>query len=63
MTQPINLNRYRKARARKAGKDQADRNAAYHGLTKAEKQRARDEAELTRRTLDHGKLDPPEDET
>ena len=61
MAKPINLNRARKERARKQAREQADRNAAFHGLTKAEKQRARAEAERETRQHDGGKFDSPED--
>jgi len=40
---PINLNKARKARARAAAKARADQNAALHGLTKAERYRAKAE--------------------
>ncbi len=61
MAQPINLNRARKERARKQAREQADRNAAYHGLTKVEKQRARAEADRKARRHEDGKLETPED--
>ncbi|MBS8228148.1 DUF4169 family protein [Vannielia litorea] len=41
---PVNLNRFRKDRARAEKKARADQNAAFHGLTKAEKARAKAEA-------------------
>ncbi len=41
---PVNLNRFRKDRARAEKKARADQNAAFHGLTKAEKERAKAEA-------------------
>lgn len=48
---PINLNKARKARARADARAKADRNAAFHGLTKAEKDAAR--AETKRRDAQH----------
>jgi hypothetical protein len=53
---PINLNKARKARAKAAAKAQADRNAAFHGLTKAQKAQARAEAELEARRQEGGRL-------
>ena len=60
MAKPINLNRARKERARKQAKEQADRNAAFHGLTKAEKKRARDEARRETKLHEQGRLDSDE---
>ncbi|MEE4120139.1 MAG: DUF4169 family protein [Paracoccaceae bacterium] len=62
MTEPVNLNRVRKARARAEAKRRADTNAAFHGLTKAQKQAARTEA--ARATARHaaGRRDSPEEE-
>ena len=39
MSEPVNLNRFRKAKARADKKARADENAAKFGRTKAEKQR------------------------
>ena len=50
MTEPINLNKVRKERAKTAKRQQADENAAKFGRTKAE--RARDEAQ-SKRTAEH----------
>ncbi|MDV7141732.1 DUF4169 family protein [Tropicimonas sp. TH_r6] len=58
MAKPINLNRVRKERARKDAREAADRNAAFHGLTKAEKQRARAEAERVEKLHDEGRVEP-----
>ncbi|SIN92854.1 DUF4169 family protein [Vannielia litorea] len=41
---PVNLNRFRKDRARAEKKARADANAALHGMTRAEKDRAKAEA-------------------
>jgi hypothetical protein len=58
---PVNLNKLRKARARRMEKARADANAAFHGLTTAEKARAR--AERARRDSAHeaGRRERPED--
>ena len=52
MAQPVNLNRYRKARARAEDKARADRNAVAFGRSKAEKELARAEARRAARELD-----------
>ncbi len=52
MTMPVNLNRYRKAKARAESKARADENAVKFGRTKAEKQAARAEAERIARALE-----------
>lgn len=52
MTTPVNLNRYRKAKARAESKARADENAVKFGRTKAEKQAARAEAERIARALE-----------
>ncbi|MEM1431386.1 MAG: DUF4169 family protein [Pseudomonadota bacterium] len=49
MSQPINLNQARKRRAKADAKRAADRNAAFHGLTKAKKMAARAEKERDER--------------
>jgi hypothetical protein len=63
MTDPINLNRFRKEKMRQEARQQADRNAATFGMTKAERQRARAEAERVARQQDGGRIDHPTDET
>lgn len=57
MSKPVNLNRYRKTRARAEAKARADQNAVTFGRTKAEKQL--DQAERDRRAqlLDGHKSD------
>lgn len=52
MAEPVNLNRFRKARARAEKKARADENAASFGHSKAEKQLERDRADKARRDLD-----------
>ena len=54
---PINLNRARKARAREEARRQADRNAARHGRTKAERERDAAETERQGRRLDDHRRD------
>ncbi|MCG7623345.1 DUF4169 family protein [Epibacterium sp. Ofav1-8] len=46
MAKPVNLNRFRKEKARAEKKARADQNAVKFGRSKAEK--ARDKAELSR---------------
>lgn len=60
-TPPINLNKARKARARKTAKARADANAAFHGLTKAEKAQARAERERMERSHRSGQRERPRD--
>ena len=55
MTEPINLNKARKARARAAEKSQAAENRVRFGRTKAEKTVSKLEAERARRRLDEKK--------
>ncbi len=50
--QPVNLNRFRKEKARVDRKARADENAVKHGRSKAQKARDAAEAEKTRRVLD-----------
>ena len=52
MAQPVNLNRFRKEKARAEKKARADRNAVKFGRTKAEKQLDRARADKSARDLD-----------
>ncbi|MBB94648.1 MAG: DUF4169 domain-containing protein [Rhodobacteraceae bacterium] len=52
MSKPVNLNRFRKDKARADKKARADENAVKFGRTKAEKDRARAEENLAERRLD-----------
>ena len=52
MTEPVNLNRFRKQKARVAKKARADENAARFGRSKAEKELDRVQSEKARRELD-----------
>ena len=57
MGKPVNLNRFRKDKARAEAKARADENAVKFGRTKAQKDREALEAERARRTLDGVKRD------
>lgn len=52
MSKPVNLNRFRKDKARADKKARADENAVKFGRTKAEKSRDQSEAEKAKRHLD-----------
>lgn len=52
MTQPVNLNRFRKQKARAEKRRTGDENAAKHGRSKAEKLLDEARAEKARRDLD-----------
>ena len=52
MAQPVNLNRYRKQKARVADKTRADQNTVRFGQTKAGKDLDRARADKARRDLD-----------
>ena len=54
---PVNLNRFRKAKARADKKARADRNAVLHGLPKAARDQVRQDAERSARTLDGKRKD------
>ncbi|MGR3804808.1 DUF4169 family protein [Marinibacterium profundimaris] len=57
MSKPVNLNRVRKDKARADAKARADQNAVKFGRTRAEKDRAKAEAERASRRLDGHKSD------
>ena len=59
MAQPVNLNRFRKMKARAAGKARADENAVKFGRSKAERDLERARADKARRDLDGLKTDDP----
>ncbi|SDG24409.1 DUF4169 family protein [Alloyangia pacifica] len=61
MSNVINLNRFRKDRARAEKRAQADENAARHGRSKAERQRETNAAAKSARDLEGHKLDTPTD--
>ncbi|MDF1718183.1 MAG: DUF4169 family protein [Antarcticimicrobium sp.] len=52
MGKPVNLNRFRKEKARAGNKARADENAVTFGRSKAEKDLDRARAEKARRDLD-----------
>lgn len=52
MSEPVNLNRFRKAKARASDKARADENAVKFGRTGAEKQREKTLAERAKQRLD-----------
>ena len=58
MSQPVNLNRFRKEKARDAKRAAADANSAKFGRTKAQKAVEQAERERTERTLDQHRRDP-----
>jgi hypothetical protein len=58
MTEIVNLNRARKAKARGEAQATAAANRIVHGRTKAEKQTAKAETERRARELDGAKREP-----
>tara|TARA_Y100000815_G_scaffold257702_1_gene266498 strand:+ start:200 stop:376 length:177 start_codon:yes stop_codon:yes gene_type:complete len=52
VSKPVNLNRYRKDKARADSKARADQNAVKFGRTKAEKDREKAQSALADRRLD-----------
>ena len=52
MSEPVNLNRYRKEKARVARRQQGDENAVRFGLTKEERALDKERAAKARRDLD-----------
>ena len=57
MDKPVNLNRYRKQKARADKKARADRNAVAFGQTKAEKEITKAQQDKLRRDIDNHELD------
>ncbi|WP_170348624.1 MULTISPECIES: DUF4169 family protein [Ruegeria] len=57
MGKPVNLNRYRKAKARAEKKARADQNAVKFGRSKVEKVEAKFEQDKQRRDMDNHELD------
>ena len=57
MAEPVNLNRYRKAKARADKKAQSDENAAKFGRTKAEKELQDARRTKAETSVDQHKLD------
>lgn len=58
MSKPVNLNRFRKQKARAEKKARADQNAVAHGRTKAEKDLDKARNAQNIRRLDDHKRDP-----
>jgi hypothetical protein len=54
---PVNLNRYRKEKAKETAKARADANAVKHGRTKAERLLEAARAEKARAMLDRHKIE------
>ena len=59
MSEPVNLNKFRKAKARVEKQTQADANAGKFGRTKAEKDQQAQTTNNVVRLLDGHKLDTP----
>lgn len=57
MGKPVNLNRYKKEKARAEKKARADQNVVKFGRTKAERDKARLQQDKLRRGLDDHELD------
>ena len=57
LAEPINLNRFRKAKKRAEKEQRATENRIKHGRTKAEKARDRLEAKRTETAIDQHKTD------
>ena len=57
MAEPVNLNRFRKEKARAEKKARADQNAAKFGRTKAQKDAEKKLSEIEKRRLDGVKRD------
>lgn len=57
MAEIVNLNRFRKQRERDAARRTADENRIAHGRTKAERSKARAEAEKAAKDLDGKQID------
>ncbi|MEX0339564.1 MAG: DUF4169 family protein [Arenibacterium sp.] len=57
MSEPVNLNKFRKARARAEARVQADENAVRFGRSKAEKELEKARRDKARRDLDGHKSD------
>ena len=51
MNTPVNLNRFRKQKARADDKARADQNAALHGLSKAQRELEKAKNTLSKRAL------------
>jgi len=63
VSQPINLNKVRKARAQQAKKVQADANAAAFGRTRAQRRKDAAAQERVQQDLDGKHMTPSKDST
>ena len=61
MAEPVNLNRFRKAKRRADAQKQAAENRVAFGRTKAERDAERLKAEKAARELDHKRLEGDDD--
>ena len=61
MAEPINLNRFRKAKRRATEKKQAAENRVAFGRTKAEREAERLKADKAARELEHKRLEREDD--
>lgn len=61
MTEIINLNKVRKARAKADAKGAAQANRIVHGLSRVEREAARRDAHRDRASLDGHRREPSED--
>lgn len=59
----VNLNRFRKQKAKANRKKQAEVNRRLHGRTKAEREREAQQKHQLTRLVDGAKLDPPRPDT
>ena len=57
MVEPVNLNKFRKAKARAEKEQRAQENRIKHGRTKAEKARDKLQAKQQKDTVDQSKRD------
>ncbi|NDV98116.1 DUF4169 family protein [Salipiger sp. PrR002] len=60
MSNVVNLNRFRKSKARAEKRAQADENAVRHGLSKAEKKLEERRSDKAARSLEGHRLDTPD---
>lgn len=65
MSEPVNLNRFRKQKARAAKKARADQNVVQHGRSKVERIQAKAQTELQKHRLDGARMSesPAENKT
>ena len=60
MTDPVNLNKFRKAKKRADKEQRASENRAKFGRTKADKDLEKTRADMLRKTTEDHKLDNPD---